>query len=136
MKNLFSKVLEKVLGEGGETFEITCAADWANVPVGFFKTAAGLGYKSKSIGIMLPVGETVLDGANRVTRDPQVKLPHVVLNYASASAPGMQRVGDTNLLDSDSLNGEWDGAVQYEGDSSLGKLNNEQLDRLDFGLWR
>jgi len=47
----------------------------------------------------------------------------------------MQRVGDTNLLHTDFLDGECDGTVQYEGYSSLGKLNNEQLDRLDFGLW-
>lgn len=91
--------------------------DYESIPKGFFnvETASGkktLGYRGNFLS--WKVGETVVDGAERITLTvPREELPTVRLNYQRQQYGDVQ-IGGCRVIDTDSLDA--DGTVVWAGE--------------------
>lgn len=105
-----------------QVVSVSGPVDYESVPKGFFnvETASGkksLGYRGNFISWQ--VGTTVVDGAERVTLSvPRSELPTVRLNF-QRSQDGVQHIGGSSVIDTDSLEGDssvaWGGAKPASG---------------------
>ncbi len=100
---------------------VTGAEDYSELPQGFFRveTASGkesLGYKFTNGEYSWRVGETVVDGLERVTLAvPRESLPLVKLPNFSSPMAGEHNIGGHRIIDTDSMPGEFDGETGYDG---------------------
>jgi hypothetical protein len=103
------------------TMELITVRSFApdELPEGFFNvvTASGkksLGYRGGFVS--WDVGETVVDGAKRLTLDkPRSDLPTVKLEFGQSNVAGGFKVIDTDTLDTDNSEVNWAGAPPASG---------------------
>lgn len=108
-------------GRNPKVMDISCAADFGQIPIGFFKLLTGtsrmpvLAYKHPVGGMMWKVRPVFQYGNTTIRLQcPWEELLVVRLRYMSQQS-GVMQIGGRVVVDTQSIWEPWNGEVQWDG---------------------